>query len=91
RVIDIIKEFEQYHARVDVYDPWVNPEEAEEEYQINVIPHVDKHAYDAIVLAVGHKEFCDLGETGIRDLGRENHILFDVKGLLPRSAVDGRL
>ncbi len=91
RVVDIIKEFDTYHANIDVYDPWVDPEEAKHEYGINVISKPKQGHYDAIILAVSHDQFTDLGETGIRELGKSKCILFDVKHALPKSAVDARL
>ena len=91
RVIDIIEEFQQYHANVDVYDPWVNADEARRAYDVNIISEVKKGHYDAIVLAVGHEEFLSLNAEGIRAFGQNDHIFYDVKGLMPRDAVDGRL
>ncbi len=91
RIIDIIEEFQQYHANVDVYDPWVNADEARQAYDVNIISEVKKGHYDAIVLAVGHEEFLSLNAEGIRAFGQNNHIFYDVKGLMPRDAVDGRL
>lgn len=91
RVIDIIEEFQQYHANVDVYDPWVNSDEARQAYDVNIIDEVKKGHYDAIVLAVGHEEFLSLNAEGIRAFGQNDHIFYDVKGLMPRDAVDGRL
>ena len=91
RVVDIINEFASYHANIDVFDPWVDAAEAEREYGITPITEPESGHYDAIVLAVGHKQFMALGADGIRKLGGENHILFDVKSLLPKESVDGRL
>lgn len=91
RVIDMIHEFTSYHASVDVYDPWVDPEEAQSEYSILPVQDPMKGKYDAIVVAVGHKQFCDMGAGGIRALGRQDCIIFDVKCILPKESVDGRL
>jgi UDP-N-acetyl-D-galactosamine dehydrogenase len=91
RVVDIINEFASYHANIDVYDPWVDAAEAEREYGITPIAKPESGHYDAIVLAVGHHQFMELGADGIRKLGGENHVLFDVKSLLPKTSVDGRL
>ncbi len=91
RVIDIIKEFNDYHANVDVYDPWVNADDLEHEYGIRPIDTLENGQYDAIVLAVAHDQFKDMSIDDIHALGRTNHILFDVKNILPAERVDGRL
>ena len=91
RVIDMIHEFKSYHASVDVYDPWVNPEEAKSEYGIFPIQDPMKGKYDAIIVAVGHQQFLDMGANAIRALGRQDSIVFDVKSVLPKDFVDGRL
>ncbi|WLQ16871.1 Vi polysaccharide biosynthesis UDP-N-acetylglucosamine C-6 dehydrogenase TviB [Hahella aquimaris] len=91
RVVDVINAFESYNANVDVYDPWASPAEAEHEYGIRVIPELKENHYDAIILTVAHKQFKDMGIENIRKLGKDTHVLFDVKYVLPKDAVDGRL
>ncbi len=91
RVIDIIEEFRSYHANVEVYDPWVDPIEAEEEYGIKPIQELKQDTYDAIIVAVAHKEFVDMGVAAIRALGNKQHILYDVKHVFPKQDVDARL
>ena len=91
RVVDIINEFEAYHARVDVYDPWVDAEEARHEYGLEIIDEPAAGEYDAIILAVGHHQFIDMGADAIHRLGKPEHILYDVKYVLPKDRVDGRL
>jgi len=91
RVIDIVKEFNEYQARVDVYDPWVAEKEAQAEYGITPIKELQDNHYDAIVVAVGHSQFVQMGIDRIRKLGRENCVIFDTKALFPRSSVDDRL
>ena len=91
RVIDIIKTLESYHADVEVYDPWVDPIEAENEYQITLQTELNDNTYDAIILAVSHKAFTELGVDAIRKLGKQSHILYDIKSLFPKDKVDGRL
>ena len=91
KVIDLVREFHDYHANVDVYDPWVDPEEAVREYGIQPIAGLEEGRYDAIILAVGHRQFHEMGAEAIRRLGRPGHVLFDIKYVLPREAVDGRL
>ncbi|MEZ5524775.1 MAG: Vi polysaccharide biosynthesis UDP-N-acetylglucosamine C-6 dehydrogenase TviB [Pseudomonadales bacterium] len=91
RVVDIIAELEGYHAQIDVYDPWVDVEEAKEEYGIELVKSPSAGAYDAIILAVGHNQFKTLGSEGIRAFGKPNSVLFDVKYVLPKECVDERL
>lgn len=91
RVIDIVEEFANYHANVDVYDPWVDPDEANEEYGITPISELNEDNYDAVIVAVSHKEFVEMGVEKIRSLGKQKHILFDVKHIFPKQDVDARL
>ncbi len=91
RVIDIIEELQSYNVNVDVYDPWVDAEEAVGTYGIRPLDQPEKNTYDAVVLAVAHEQFRDMGVTGIRSFGKEASVLYDVKHLLPVEAVDGRL
>ena len=90
-VIDVVREFENFNANVDVYDPWVDPDEAQREYGVQPISTPPERHYDAIILAVAHREFVDLGAEGIRRFGQPDCVLFDVKSTLPKNAVDGRL
>ncbi len=91
RVIDIIEEFNDYHANVDVYDPWVDADDLVHEYGIRPIDTLENGRYDAIVLAVAHDQFKDMSIDDIHALGKPDHILFDVKNILPAGRVDGRL
>ncbi|MET0290439.1 MAG: nucleotide sugar dehydrogenase [Pseudoxanthomonas sp.] len=91
RVVDIIAELRSYNARVDVHDPWVNAEEARHEYGLELVAEPQAGDYDAVILAVAHKQFVALGLEGIRALGHANTVLFDVKRVLPRQGVDGGL
>jgi UDP-N-acetyl-D-galactosamine dehydrogenase len=92
RVVDIVQALEGYNARVDVHDPWVDAAEAEHEYGLTPIEVPEQGVYDAIVLAVGHEQFRALGGQGVRAFGKaEASIVYDVKYVLPRTAVDGRL
>ncbi len=91
RVVDIIEELKGYHAHIDIYDPWVSPEEAAREYQVEPISQPAQGAYDAVILAVAHEQFCNVGAAGIRALCKPNAILYDVKSILPADEVDGRL
>jgi UDP-N-acetyl-D-galactosamine dehydrogenase len=91
RVIDMIQEFAEYGANIDVYDPWVDKEESVKEYDVRPIDTMQKNSYDAIVLAVSHKEFTGMGAKAIHALGKENHVLYDIKYILKADEVDGRL
>ena len=91
RVVDVIGELQDYGIEVDVFDPWVDPAEAEHEYGITAINQPDTNAYDGIVLAVAHKEFTEMGASGMRSLGREDHVLYDLKYVLPADQSDLRL
>ncbi|WP_442496909.1 Vi polysaccharide biosynthesis UDP-N-acetylglucosamine C-6 dehydrogenase TviB [Methylobacter sp. sgz302048] len=91
KVVDIINEFKALNAQVDVYDPWIDAAEAQHEYGITPVSELTKGHYDAIVLAVSHKQFVEMGVEKIRTLGKSNSILFDVKYLFPANQVDGRL
>ena len=91
RVIDLVKEFKGFNCNVDVYDPWIDTEEAQHEYDITPVEAPVKGKYDAIILAVAHNEFKEMGTDAIRQLGRENHVLYDIKYILNADEVDGRL
>lgn len=91
RVVDILASLSEYHADVDVFDPWVDADEAEHEYGIRPIASLEQGVYDAVIIAVGHQQFKDLGAAGIRALAKPNSVIYDVKHILPRDAVDGRL
>lgn len=90
-VIDIIEEMKTYNTIVDIYDPWADPAEAHHEYGLDLIKAPEKNTYDAIIICVAHNQFKEMGAEGIRALGKSNHVLFDVKHVLPKSAVDARL
>ena len=91
RVVDIIDELNSYNAKVDVYDPWVDHNEAKSEYGIDIIDNLDTTKYDAIILAVAHKQFAEMGIELIRKNAKNEHVLYDIKHLLPKNSVDGRL
>jgi UDP-N-acetyl-D-galactosamine dehydrogenase len=89
RVIDIIDELRSYSASVDVYDPWVNPQEAQEEYGVQLVPELKQGHYDAVLVAVAHDAFLNqLGEEGIRALCKPESVIFDVKYILPEGSAD---
>jgi UDP-N-acetyl-D-galactosamine dehydrogenase len=91
RVVDIIDELKSYGMQVDVWDPWVSAAEAEHEYGITPVGQPEAGAYQAVVLAVAHRQFAELGLERVRALGAPGSVLFDVKYLFPAAATDGRL
>lgn len=91
RVIDIVKELAEYDVHADVYDPWVSVAEAQHEYNITPLQTLDTGAYDAIILAVAHDQFKAMGAPALRALGKPQHVLFDLKYLLPATESDLRL
>jgi UDP-N-acetyl-D-glucosamine/UDP-N-acetyl-D-galactosamine dehydrogenase len=91
KVADVVRELKNYGARVDVYDPWIDRDEAEHEYGIRPIGKPRDGVYDAVVMAVAHKEFRDQGIGAIRKACKKNHVVYDIKYVFPSSQVDGRL
>jgi UDP-N-acetyl-D-galactosamine dehydrogenase len=91
RVIDIIKELKDYYCEVDVFDPWVSHDEAQREYGISPISKPKVGYYDGIVIAVAHEQFKKMGPTAIRELGKSQHVVYDLKYILPAQASDLRL
>ena len=92
RVVDIVQALQGYNAWVDVHDPWVDAEEARHEYGITPLAAPEQGIYDAVIVAVGHQQFRETGADGVRRYGRDaGSVVFDVKYVLPRNAVDGRL
>ena len=91
RVIDMVKELQGYGANVEVYDPWIDYAEAKHEYDLIPISKLENGRYDAVILAVAHKQFREMGVDKIRALGKKDCVLYDVKSLLPKDKVDGRL
>jgi UDP-N-acetyl-D-galactosamine dehydrogenase len=91
KVVDVISELESYGANVDVHDPWVDPQDAMSEYDIELTESPRPDAYDVVLLAVAHDQFKDMGEEGIKTYGKPESVYFDIKYLLPAEASDGRL
>lgn len=91
RVVDIVRELQRFGMKVDVLDPWADPEETRHEYGLTPVRTARKGAYDAIVLAVAHQQFRTMGARTIRAFGKRKAVLFDIKSVLPRKSVDGRL
>lgn len=91
RIVDIIKELSHYNIQADVYDPWVSVEEAQHEYGITPISKPINGTYDAIILAVAHNQFKDMGAAAIRGLGKSASVIYDLKYVLSTQESDLRL
>jgi UDP-N-acetyl-D-galactosamine dehydrogenase len=93
KVIDVVRELENYGAKVDIHDPWADGAECKHEYGIRPVRDAmeNRATYDAIVLAVSHREFKEIGPAGIRKLGKKNHVMYDIKHVFRAADTDGRL
>ena len=91
RVVDMIKELKDYKVQTDVFDPWADPAQAQHEYGITPVQNPELGAYDGIVLAVAHHQFKAMGAQSIRALGKPEHVLYDLKYVLPADGSDLRL
>lgn len=91
RVVDVIRELKDYQVEVDVHDPWVSTAEAEREYGLSLVQTPAPGSYDAVLVAVGHQQFRDLGNAGVRRFGRDEAVIYDLKYVLDRDGVDLRL
>ena len=90
-MIDIVAELKDYGLAVDVHDPWVNAQDAVAEYGVNMVPVPQAGDYDAIILAVAHQQFRDMGVQAIKALGKSGCVFFDVKAIFPKGQSDFRL
>jgi len=91
RIVDFVRELRDFGVNVDVSDPWVAPEDAKREYGEVLVKSPEQKAYDAIIVAVAHDEYRKLGATGIHAFGRDPHVLYDLKYVLPVEESDLRL
>ena len=88
KVVDIYHTLQEYTGNITICDPWASPERVAKEYGIEVVREIPAERFDAVILAVAHREFQDLG---VRSLVREGGVVYDVKGVLDRDQVDARL
>jgi UDP-N-acetyl-D-galactosamine dehydrogenase len=88
KIVDIYHTLREYTPNITIYDPWANPDHVKHEYGIEIKQSIDQAKYDAVILAVAHNEFLNMD---IRSLVREGGVVYDVKGILPRNIIDGRL
>jgi UDP-N-acetyl-D-glucosamine/UDP-N-acetyl-D-galactosamine dehydrogenase len=91
RVVDIAAELKSYGIQSDVHDPWASAEEAEREYGIRLVQPSAGAAYDAVVVAVAHRQFVEMGIDAVRALAKPGAAIYDVKHVFPAGTVDGRL
>lgn len=92
RVVEMVDELSKtYNASVDVYDPWVDKKEALAVYNLNLIEQPKVGEYDAVIIAVSHDQFKEMGLAGVKELGKSKHVLYDIKYLFTSDEVDGRL
>ncbi|WP_105265347.1 Vi polysaccharide biosynthesis UDP-N-acetylglucosamine C-6 dehydrogenase TviB [Pseudoalteromonas sp. T1lg76] len=91
KIIDIVRELQDFNMEVDVYDRWASPDEVQHEYNLELIKELKESYYDGVVVAVDHSEFKEMGMAALRKLGKENHVLYDVKHVLPVGQSDIRL
>ncbi|MGE4518377.1 MAG: Vi polysaccharide biosynthesis UDP-N-acetylglucosamine C-6 dehydrogenase TviB [Desulfobacteraceae bacterium] len=91
KVVDMIEEFKDYNANIDIYDPWVDEDEALHEYGLSLTKELKENTYDTIILAVAHDDFKNIGIEKIKQFGKSENIIFDLKHLFPKNDVDSRL
>ncbi|MEL7082786.1 MAG: UDP binding domain-containing protein, partial [Pseudomonadota bacterium] len=91
RVADIVSELEDYSVQVDVHDPWVAPHVLKGNHDLSVVDAPDPGTYDAVIVAVGHRQFREMGVEKVRGFGKEGAVLYDIKGIFGREGSDLRL
>lgn len=91
RIVDILHELNEFGVEVELYDPWVSEADADREYGVMLVKKPVKTGYDGIVLAVAHEEFKSMGIEQIREYGKSDHVVYDLKYILPSNAADLRL
>jgi UDP-N-acetyl-D-galactosamine dehydrogenase len=90
RVIDIYHALKEYNVNITVFDPWASPERVKHEYGIDIVNKLPHEKYSAAIIAVAHRQFREM-EIDFNSLLEDNHVIYDVKAILPREIVDGRL
>jgi UDP-N-acetyl-D-galactosamine dehydrogenase len=91
KIVDVVHELEKYGAKVDVFDPWADADEAEHEYGLRPVAKLKNGTYDAVVMGVAHREFRAMGIQKVRALAKKAHVLYDIKYVFRTDEVDGRL
>lgn len=90
RVIDIYRALQEYHVSITIYDPWASPEVVRREYSIDIVNELPQEKFDTAIVAVAHRQFREM-EIDFDALLNVNHVIYDVKAIMPRDLVDGRL
>jgi len=88
KIVDVIKALQEYGIDVSIYDPWANPNEVQHEYQLKMTKEIPNEKFDVLILGVAHKEFLDMD---LNPLKNENAVVYDVKGVLDGTTIDGKL
>ena len=91
KVIDVIKEIDGFHSNIDIYDPWADAAEVEHEYGLKLTPELEQGKYDAVIACVSHDQIKALSTQQLKALCKPNHVIYDVKHIFDKDAVDGRL
>ena len=91
KIIDMVKALTEYDLSLDIYDPWVDHQEVEREYGLKPVNQPELGAYDAVVLAIGHRQFKAMRATDIRQLVKPASVIYDLKNILPEGLADVRL
>ena len=91
KIVDVISELSEYEVNVDVYDPWVSIDEAKAEYDVDMVIKPKENHYDAVIFAVAHEQFKSMSEQEIKKLLKAQHVIYDLKYMLPPSIADIRL
>ena len=83
KVLDVVSELRSYGCDVDIFDPWVDKKQVMQMKEIRVLDDVECGVYDAIIIAVAHKKFYEMGVKKIKSFGVKDHVLFDFKSIFP--------
>lgn len=91
RVIDIVETLNEYNANVEVCDPWIDVAQAKREFDVDFVDYPPEDFYDAVIVAVSHREFVEGGLEAIKQATKPLSVIYDVKGFLPADGIDARL
>ena len=87
----MIKELKNYNCNVKIFDPWVSKTKIKKEYNITLLNSLEKNNFDAIIIAVAHNQFKNIGIKAIRKLGKKNSLIYDLKYIFKFDETDLRL
>jgi len=91
KVIDVIKDLDDFHANIDVYDPWADALEVKDEYDIDLVSTLENGKYDAVIACVSHDQIKSMSTSELKAVCKPNHVIYDVKHIFDKDIVDGRL